>query len=645
MARTSFQNFDLELSGYTAGPDGRVEFRVRVAMTPRAQVQRLENADRVSIAPGEIDAAVATLTDRWDVDEARFAQACRSLETWLLPPTSRARSLLEASLAALGPGQSLCLRLRCQDTELARLPWEFATFDVTGLPFDGHFYVNRTLAMHPGICLVRFDELATPAQRIVESAARRLVFARASPADLDPLSLAEERERIEKELADANLDAERTWLEHATSESLDRALEDNRCDVFQYSGHGESGEGGFLCLERSGSGEAANFSAGNLGLALADKGVLVAVLAACVTAEIEARLPWSSVARSLEIAGVPAVVGMQLNITDEGALDFLARFHGRLARFMSVAEAVNGARKAIAASSDRDFGVPVLYLRNAGEWDGVVFRAPPEESEFERRVRAADAYKRLHDSLHKAKISAYHLLLGFANDFPPANDRPLKSYVNTMKMCAVEMRGIANETRNERPLVDRDLIDPIIADLERATAQLATSVRDKDSELFVDALLQLDPIFHVNMAMLDVLLHNTAKDLDASLRLQLKQLIDDMKKRVVTHHACQRLESMLDELRDKRKMDVVNVGILKRRLQDLKALLDTFLPSLDEATASSLRERFSVLNQSLGSTDTDELTEAYEYFCSEVGMSFFKIDSDLKGTCAKLCADPQLGVQ
>ena len=46
-----------------------------------------------------------------------------------------------------------------------------------------------------------------------------------------------------------------------------------------------------------------------------------------------------------------------------------------------------------------------------------------------------------YDALHKAKISAYHLLLGYANDFPPANDRPLKSYVNTMKMCAVEMRG------------------------------------------------------------------------------------------------------------------------------------------------------------------------------------------------------------
>ena len=147
------------------------------------------------------------------------------------------------------------------------------------------------------------------------------------------------------------------------------------------------------------------------------------------------------------------------------------------------------------------------------------------------------------------------------------------------------------------------------------------------------------------MTMLDVSLHNTAKELDASLRLQLKQMIEDVKTRVVTHHACQRLENLLDDLRDMKNLDLVNVGSLKRRHQEVKSLIETCLPSLDEPTASSLKERCALLDQTLASTDVDQLTEAYDNLCTEVGMSFFKIDSDLKGVCAKLCSDPRLSMQ
>ncbi len=641
--KASFLNFDLEIGACKVAQDGRVDFPVRAAQTPRAQVQSADAADRVSAAPGEIDAVVAALANRADVSEAEFANACRSLEHWLLPQPSRVRSLLESSLAGLAAGEFLNLRIRCSDDNLARLPWEFATFGVGDFPDDGRFHIDRTLAMHPRICLVRFDELTMPVQR-TEGSSQRLLFASAIPPELDALSLHIEREKIERQFTDAKLAAQPTWLEHVTGDSLQRALDGARFDVFQYSGHGGSGGGGFLCFEGS-EADDGRFPAAKLGLLLADKGVRVAVLAACVTAEIEVALPWSSVARALVANGVPAVVGMQLNIGDDSAIEFLSTFYRKLAAFMTVGEAINEARKSIAIHCDRDFGVPVLYLRNAGEWDGVVFEPPPEETDFERRIRAADAYKRLHDALHKAKMNAFHLLLGFANDFPPSNERALRSYVNTMKVCVTEMRGIASEKRYDRDLVDRDLIDPIIGDLENATAQLDTAVITKDRDTFLDALPQLNTVFRLNMAMLDVSLHNSAKELDASLRLQLKQMIEDVKTRVVTHHACQRLENLLDDLRDIKNMDLVNVGSLKRRHQELMSLIQMCLPSLDETTASSLKERCELLDQTLASTDVDQLTEAYDNLCSEVGMSFFRIDSDLKGVCAKLCADPRLSMQ
>src|SRR6185295_14063932 len=109
----------------------------------------------------------------------------------------------------------------------------------------GHFYKDRTLAMHPKVCLVRFDEVGTPVER-PEVTTQRLLFVSAIPPQLEPLSLHVERDSIEKEFADAKLSADRAWLEHVTTDSLQRALENARLDVFQYSGHGGSSSGGYL---------------------------------------------------------------------------------------------------------------------------------------------------------------------------------------------------------------------------------------------------------------------------------------------------------------------------------------------------------------------------------------------------------------
>jgi hypothetical protein len=310
---------------------------------------------------------------------------------------------------------------------------------------------------------------------------------------------------------------------------------------------------------------------------------------------------------------------------------------------MPVGTAMTTARKSIALRRDRDFGVPVLYLRNPGNWDGVVFPAPKEKPEIEIKIRQADAYKRLHDSLHKAKMNAFHLILRFANDFPPKakfNWQPLRSYVNTIKICVSEMRSIAGEGS-----CDRDLIDPIIDNLQRATQKLEGAVANWDRDLFDDALPRLDTAFTHNMSMLDVSLNNSAKALPRHKADQFQILIDEMQLRVVTHHACQLIEDLLDDMRDRRNMDAVNVRVLKDRRLELKSLLDSCLAALDQATAASLVQRSTVLDESLTAADAEQLSMAYEELCAEFGMSFYKIDSDLKDVCARLCADPGLSLQ
>lgn len=208
------------------------------------------------------------------------------------------------------------------------------------------------------------------------------------------------------------------------------------------------------------------------------------------------------------------------------------------------------------------------------------------------------------------------------------------------------MRNIAAEGH-----CDDELINPLVDALAQATAQLESAIANWDRDTFVDALPQLNSVFSREMAMLDVSLHNTTKELPISEALrnatgrdlmEFKQLIEEMKLRVVTHHACQRLENLLDDMRDLRSVDTVNVGTLKRRRQELRSLLDSCFEALDKDTAASLLRRCTMLDESLTSPDAEQLAMAYDDFCAEVGMSFYKIDSELKGMCARLCADPRL---
>jgi hypothetical protein len=110
----------------------------------------------------------------------------------------------------------------------------------------------------------------------------------------------------------------------------------------------------------------------------------------------------TTIARALVLSGIPAVVGIQFQITDRTAATFEQEFYSALADGYPVDASVTEARKAIFSSrSDVEWGAPVLFTRVP---DGIIFEieeshsvsavTPPVESAVsaEQRQRADELY-------------------------------------------------------------------------------------------------------------------------------------------------------------------------------------------------------------------------------------------------------------
>ena len=109
-----------------------------------------------------------------------------------------------------------------------------------------------------------------------------------------------------------------------------------------------------------------------LGTMLADEVSLrLAVLNSCEGARSSLQDPYSGVATSLVEREIPAVIGMQFEITDRAAIVFAGEFYSALADGLPVDSSVAEARKAIYADqNDIEWGTPVLFMRVA---DGRLF--------------------------------------------------------------------------------------------------------------------------------------------------------------------------------------------------------------------------------------------------------------------------------
>ncbi len=401
MAISSYRDFLLVAEVTQKDDQGVVsQFSVQVF---DSLVGQGEKKELVAI-PADLPGKVRKLEKRQlDSDVAGQIELGEVLAGLLLPPY--ARQMFSASLLRLREGEGLRLRLRLAD-ELSDYPWEYLYIqDVRGEKTASSF-----LALDPRLSIVRDQPLSVPPDTFGAVQARRVLVAMASPEGYPPLSnLAKEQAALKEALAQApalRVDYLPDYaaggvqgVRGATLQTLADALTlAERTDIFHFSGHGEFtkrmgpafgstiGEGGIVLADAGN--QALPLAADRLGELLRSQGVRLVVLGACETGRRDNYNVWSSVAASLLKARIPAVVAMQFTVRDDAAAAFSGALYRALVAGYPLDYAVAAGRVAmrnVTTSTERDWGVPVLYLRGG---DGMVFNAVGERSAVEQAQQA-----------------------------------------------------------------------------------------------------------------------------------------------------------------------------------------------------------------------------------------------------------------
>ncbi|HET9021360.1 MAG TPA: CHAT domain-containing protein [Ornithinibacter sp.] len=276
---------------------------------------------------------------------------------------------LQSSLnEAFRKDAGLRIRLRLADTpELADVPWEFLFNPVA----------NRFLNLAPDTPLIRYLDLPMPVRPLTVTPPLRVLVMVSSPTDFPELDVAAEVDRLTRALDEV---VKRglvtiTRLPSASLSGLQRPLRLENYHIFHFIGHGgfdDHAQDGALALEDA-YGRSRLVSGQDLGVMLsAHRSLRLIVLNACEGARAATSDPFAGVAQSLVQQGIPAVIAMQFEITDEAAITFSEELYAAIADGYSVDAALGEARRAIFASgNDVEWATPVLYTRSA---NGQLFR-------------------------------------------------------------------------------------------------------------------------------------------------------------------------------------------------------------------------------------------------------------------------------
>ena len=307
-------------------------------------------------------------------------------------------SLNEAEAKNMG----LRLRLRITDApELNDLPWEYLY----------NASLNRFLSLSEYTPLVRYLDLPERIRPLAVNTGIEILVMISSPTDYPGLDVEHEWSRLNKALAGL-VDSGQVRLKRlpeARLPVLQRELRQGQYHVLHFIGHGgfdrETQQGVLVLCDEAGKG--CPLTADHLGTILHDHRCLrLVVLNACEGARSSRADPFSGVAQTLVQQGVPAVIAMQFEVTDEAAITFAEEFYAATADRYPVNAALAAARKAISAANNNiEWGTPVLYLRAP---DGQLFsfnrdvppmRSPspeaaaPEVAAEDRHAKAAQPAK------------------------------------------------------------------------------------------------------------------------------------------------------------------------------------------------------------------------------------------------------------
>lgn len=259
------------------------------------------------------------------------------------------------------PGGAVSVQVLSNRAELREVPWEYlATPDRRPSPHRE----RRIVRVHPSVGVY-----ATAPKRAAEKI--RVLFVSADPIDQEGVDWTEVKAVLDRTLT-AQMPGEATIevIEGATRAGVIEAVTRKRFDVFHFFGHGELRNGvGHLVLQDSRTGASDALSAEDLAVALAGKGVRLALLSACLTGAGRYDDDFGVIATALIRAGIPAVVANQFSIPIKSIAPFVGAIYASLAQGAGIDEAVANGRVAlklglsgtIGAGAVLEWGIPTLH--------------------------------------------------------------------------------------------------------------------------------------------------------------------------------------------------------------------------------------------------------------------------------------------
>jgi hypothetical protein len=267
------------------------------------------------------------------------------------------------------------------------------------------------LMLDPRVSIARHEVLPAPDSLPLTNGPLKVVAALASAEGLPQLDLSKEQRDLEAAF-DGQPEIQPVFLEDATLDEIQQAIAG--AEVFHFAGHGVfSRQMGDLPGTYTGTGKLALYDqavdAEQLGINLRGNGVRLAVLGGCETGRRDGVNVWSGIAPALIKQQIPAVLANQLPIKDACAIAFSKQFYGALVGGLPIERAVAAGRIAAynADKDGRDWGVPVLYMRDA---DGQLFGGAADS---DVREQAATRAKVVIEQ-HLSEVAAGAVLIGAA---------------------------------------------------------------------------------------------------------------------------------------------------------------------------------------------------------------------------------------
>ena len=348
-----FAFVDLELIVQKAGKD---EFYVR------AKSDAGEGEVTVPINP-ELKQALVSFGS----ESSRSAPAAKQMRKW-------GADLFDQAIR----GDVLYTYQKCRDQAQAcgkkGVRWRLTLDDAAEeLPWDFLRSERNFLAVDPSNPVVRYIK-STPCDRVSVDHPLQLLVVIASPADCEPLDAAAEKERIKTSLAPllANGQVNISYIEGPDTWSrLQDKLLQEKTHMLHFIGHGKFDDEGSQLVMEDECGNSDPRESEDLAVLALDRPLQLVVLNSCFGAKRDETQKFSSVAASMVRSGVPAVIAMRTEISDDAARAIAQTFYTALALNMPVDAALTEARRKIFRSDSLEWATPILYMQVT---DGQLFR-------------------------------------------------------------------------------------------------------------------------------------------------------------------------------------------------------------------------------------------------------------------------------